>query len=181
MQYLAVLEAELSHSTLCNTFDHVAGRSSGDMGQMNGADAKPKNISSSPSSSLPQNSDSFSTSSKSFLDTAGQIQEKNVGQGLAQGTQKKSQKKSALAAALMQVDDSDDDDPREMRESGIGSTDADVDYNLLKNLLESHALTMGGPGPASNLLSQLGLALPRAPPMHDRDSATKKNSKSGPK
>ena len=37
----------------------------------------------------------------------------------------------------------------------------DIDLNLLKNMLESHALQVGGSGPASALLAQLGLSFPR--------------------
>jgi hypothetical protein len=45
-----------------------------------------------------------------------------------------------------------------------------VDLNLLKNLLESYSLQMGGSGPASNLLSQLGLQMPRPPPADKKDT-----------
>jgi hypothetical protein len=45
----------------------------------------------------------------------------------------------------------------------------DIDLNLLKNLLESFSAEIGGVGPASNLLSQLGLKLPRGPSMADCD------------
>jgi hypothetical protein len=44
-----------------------------------------------------------------------------------------------------------------------GSEGIDVEKNLLKNLLESHASQMGSSGPASNLLSQLGVSMPSAP------------------
>ena len=37
----------------------------------------------------------------------------------------------------------------------------DVDHNLLKYLLESHAAQEGREGPAGLLLSQLGISLPR--------------------
>lgn len=38
--------------------------------------------------------------------------------------------------------------------------DVDIEKNLLTNLLESHASQMGSSGPASNLLSQIGIKLP---------------------
>ena len=41
--------------------------------------------------------------------------------------------------------------------------DVDVEKNLLTNLLESHAGQMGGAGPASTLLSQMGVELPKPP------------------
>ena len=45
--------------------------------------------------------------------------------------------------------------------------EVDVDKNLLKNLLESHAGQMGGSGPASNILSQMGVELPKPPHMRE--------------
>ena len=54
------------------------------------------------------------------------------------------------------------------REGGGGGElgEIDIDKNLLKNLLESHAYALGmGGGPASQLLSQLGAVLPKPPPM----------------
>eukprot|EP00602_Paraphysomonas_sp_CaronLab_P012394 CAMPEP_0185040924 /NCGR_PEP_ID=MMETSP1103-20130426/39591_1 /TAXON_ID=36769 /ORGANISM="Paraphysomonas bandaiensis, Strain Caron Lab Isolate" /LENGTH=910 /DNA_ID=CAMNT_0027580445 /DNA_START=23 /DNA_END=2752 /DNA_ORIENTATION=+ len=46
----------------------------------------------------------------------------------------------------------------------------DIEANLLKNLLESHASQMGSAGPASNLLSQLGIDLPPPPSLVDTNS-----------
>jgi len=41
--------------------------------------------------------------------------------------------------------------------------DVDVEQNLLTHLLESHASQLGGAGPASTLLSQMGISLPKPP------------------
>jgi hypothetical protein len=41
--------------------------------------------------------------------------------------------------------------------------DVHIEKNLLKNLLESHASQGGASGPASNLLSQLGVSMPSPP------------------
>lgn len=46
----------------------------------------------------------------------------------------------------------------------------DVDLNFLKYLLESHASQLGGAGPATQLLSQLGIQLPHLPPMNTREN-----------
>ena len=62
-----------------------------------------------------------------------------------------------------EIDGSDDDDDESGDESGLGMRDVDVDMNLIKYFLESHASQLGGPGPASMLLSQLGIQLPDAP------------------
>ena len=43
----------------------------------------------------------------------------------------------------------------------------DEDLNLLKYLLESRASQLGAAGPATQLLSQLGITLPAMPPMHE--------------
>jgi hypothetical protein len=43
----------------------------------------------------------------------------------------------------------------------------DIEYHMLKNLLESHAQSLGTPSsasPASQLLAQLGINLPAPPP-----------------
>lgn len=45
--------------------------------------------------------------------------------------------------------------------SAEGTPIVDIDLNLLKNLLESHASQIGGIGPASQLLGQLGLSFPK--------------------
>ena len=36
----------------------------------------------------------------------------------------------------------------------------DVDFNLIKNLLESYTSQEGGAGPASNILQSLGIQIP---------------------
>jgi hypothetical protein len=41
--------------------------------------------------------------------------------------------------------------------------EVDVEQNLLTHLLESHASQLGGAGPASTLLSQMGISLPKPP------------------
>jgi hypothetical protein len=58
------------------------------------------------------------------------------------------------------------------REGGDGEEgerygEIDVEKNLLKNLLESHASQMGQAGPATTLLSQLGIPLPNPPQLHE--------------
>lgn len=54
----------------------------------------------------------------------------------------------------------------------------DVDMNLLMNLLQSHAEGMGMPqGPAHALLSQLGVQLPRPPPMSSDPSKQRTKGK----
>lgn len=55
--------------------------------------------------------------------------------------------------------------------------EVDVEKNLLKNLLESHASTMGGTGPASNILSQMGVELPKPPHAIDNDEDNRKESR----
>ena len=47
----------------------------------------------------------------------------------------------------------------------------DVERNLLTHLLEAHASQGGRPGPASALLSQLGLRLPDPPPLAEAESS----------
>ena len=49
------------------------------------------------------------------------------------------------------------------------SNDVDVEKNLLKYLMESHASQLGMPGPTTQLLSQLNLSLPLPPPMNTKD------------
>jgi hypothetical protein len=56
------------------------------------------------------------------------------------------------------------DETFERRHNSDGTTgEVDVSLNLLKNLLESDAQNFGPAGPVSNLLSQLGVQLPRPP------------------
>ena len=57
------------------------------------------------------------------------------------------------------------------------SYDVDIEKNLLTNLLESHASQMGVAGPASNLLSQLGLQMPSPPSSAPLPSTTKSSRK----
>ena len=47
------------------------------------------------------------------------------------------------------------------------NNEVDVEASLLKHLLESHASQDGGPGPASQLLAQLGITLPSMPKVDD--------------
>ena len=58
------------------------------------------------------------------------------------------------------IDDDDDDDDKNNEEEGIDIDPVDVDLNLLKYILESHASQDGNTGPATQLLSQLGIKLP---------------------
>jgi hypothetical protein len=46
--------------------------------------------------------------------------------------------------------------------------EVDVDMTMLKNLMESQSHAMGSPmsGPLSQLMAQLGINLPLAPPMN---------------
>ena len=46
-------------------------------------------------------------------------------------------------------------------EEGSSPLPVDVDFNLVKNLLESYTSQEGGAGPASNLLHSLGINLPQ--------------------
>ena len=57
----------------------------------------------------------------------------------------------------------DDDDVNDDEDVDDDVYDVDMQTNLLKYLLESHASNMGLPGPASQLLSQLGVSLPSGP------------------
>ncbi len=60
---------------------------------------------------------------------------------------------------------------------GEGSVDVDIDLNLLKNLLDSHAMSfatgMTGESPAAALLAQYGVAMP-APPLPRQQPSTPK-------
>ena len=70
------------------------------------------------------------------------------------------------------VDEDEDEDFSDYEEDEEGGEDGgmqrshevDVERNVVKYLLESHAAQLGRSGPASQLMSQLGIALPRAPP-----------------
>ena len=52
----------------------------------------------------------------------------------------------------------DDDDDGE--KVGGALQPVDVDFNLVKNLLESYTSQEGGAGPASNILQSLGVHIP---------------------
>ena len=73
-------------------------------------------------------------------------------------------------------EDSDDDDMIQIMEQlneelsgfdnlndgGVANKDTvDVDYNLVANLLESYSEQGGGAGPASNIMSTLGIDFPK--------------------
>ena len=49
-------------------------------------------------------------------------------------------------------------------EGGEGVQPVDVDFNLVKNLLESYSSQGGVAGPASNILQSLGVHIPADPP-----------------
>ena len=45
------------------------------------------------------------------------------------------------------------------------NSDSDINYHLLKNLLESQANSVGYPGgPVHQLLAQMGIQIPKPPP-----------------
>jgi hypothetical protein len=71
--------------------------------------------------------------------------------------------------AQVASDDNDDDlsDGSDDDSDAVG--DVDIETNLVKYFLESHASQLGLPGPASLLLSQLGVSMPTAPPQYDQD------------
>lgn len=53
------------------------------------------------------------------------------------------------------------EDPEEDHtEVGGALQPVDVDFNLIKNLLESYTSQEGGAGPASNILQSLGIHIP---------------------
>ena len=77
----------------------------------------------------------------------------------------------ALANTFANMMKTAEDDETETR----GLNDADVDTHFLMSMLEAHAEGLGVPsGPIHQILGQLGLSLPRPPPM---DSAKAANSK----
>ena len=70
---------------------------------------------------------------------------------------------STLGASFETYEDIDNDNDNENNnEDSI--REVDVDKNMLKYMLEAHAAQLGGSGPVSNILSQLGISLPRPPP-----------------
>ncbi|KAK3689991.1 SGT1 protein-domain-containing protein [Podospora appendiculata] len=64
--------------------------------------------------------------------------------------------------------DEDDDDDSDDEDDAV-----DIDYNLAKNLLESFKSQAGMAGPAGNLLSMMGMALPRDDGGEDEDGEEK--------
>jgi hypothetical protein len=63
--------------------------------------------------------------------------------------------------------DNEDDNDYDDGDDGEEVDPVNVELNFLKYILESHASQLGGPGPASQLFSQLGLNLPHLPPMNE--------------
>ena len=57
------------------------------------------------------------------------------------------------------------DEEEDDEEDEVPIAPVDDEFNLLKNLLESRASQLGAAGPATQLLSQLGIQLPPLPPM----------------
>ena len=54
-------------------------------------------------------------------------------------------------------------------DGGNPSSDTDMSYHLLKNILESQANSMGYPGgPVHHLLAQMGIQIPKPPPSNTR-------------
>ena len=53
---------------------------------------------------------------------------------------------------------------------GLDEDDVDVDMTVLKNLMEAQAQGMGSPmaGPLGQLMAQLGINMPKPPPMKDK-------------
>ena len=48
----------------------------------------------------------------------------------------------------------------EQQEQGEGLKPVDIDFNLVKNLLESYTAQEGGAGPTSNILQSMGIRMP---------------------
>jgi hypothetical protein len=72
---------------------------------------------------------------------------------------------SAEATAANEEEDDDVDDTLNFDD------EHDVDMNLLMNMLAAQAETFGVPaGPFAQMLSQLGLDLPRAPPLNEKNT-----------
>lgn len=77
---------------------------------------------------------------------------------------------------VLQVSETDMDDdtckhvrfeePEESEERGDDLQPVDVDFNLVKNLLDSYTSQGGGAGPASNILHSMGVLIPD----HDQES-----------
>ncbi|RYH05339.1 hypothetical protein EON65_45010 [archaeon] len=73
-----------------------------------------------------------------------------------------------LRQEMGQYDEAD----QEGEGDGVGPmhmTEEDVNAHMLLNMLQSHAEGLGMPhGPAHAMLAQLGIHLPRPPPMHEK-------------
>ena len=48
----------------------------------------------------------------------------------------------------------------EQQQEGEGLQPVDIDFNLVKNLLESYTSQEGGAGPTSNILQSMGIKMP---------------------
>ena len=48
----------------------------------------------------------------------------------------------------------------EQQQQGEGLKPVDIDFNLVKNLLESYTSQEGGAGPTSNILQSMGIKMP---------------------
>jgi hypothetical protein len=87
------------------------------------------------------------------------IKGKDLGGGKGKGKEK------AIESRSLPKGDEDDDDDEWGNDSGDDENDedgkGDVDYALLKNLLESFKGQAGTAGPAGNLMGLMGLNLPR--------------------
>jgi hypothetical protein len=56
-----------------------------------------------------------------------------------------------------------------LTQDGNPSSDDDMSYHLLKNILESQANSIGFPGgPVHNLLAQMGIQIPKPPASNTR-------------
>ncbi|KAH7949590.1 hypothetical protein HPB49_012548 [Dermacentor silvarum] len=71
-----------------------------------------------------------------------------------------SKAKEAPRATAESLDELDSDDDDEVA-GGVGYRPVDVNLTALKNILESYSSQEGLPGPAGNLLSAMGISVPR--------------------
>ncbi len=65
-------------------------------------------------------------------------------------------------------------------EEGKHDGEIDLDLTVIKNLLESHSLQIGGAGPASALLAQMGLKFPRSEVRGEEDEEGDEEEKGRP-
>ena len=93
-------------------------------------------------------------------------QKDGVGDATAGTGAHKAKVKSGDKGGTKAKKQADSDDEEEEDEETIAPVDDE--FNLLKNLLESRASQLGAAGPATQLLSQLGIHLPPLPPMHQQ-------------